>query len=413
MNTRDYLFTKGDLSATLDNVREKLRKEIGMLTSSQVEHGNREQVCAHFVSEYQIPNILLHEEALEVLEPREVEVQIQNRDFGRTYTAKKLEFKFELPFEGHGELLFHCKPSSYDFNPPQGKVHGNIVTLTIIASANEADGVKRTIAEWKQTLNRYISWQQSDVNAWNTQLPGLVRQLVEARRQKHEADRKLVVDIGVPVRRRGDPPAAYVFPLKQKQIAPKLPASKSGAIRKPEPVLDMAIYEEILDTLASMSVTMERCPSSFVGMKEEDLRMQFLIPLNSKFAGETSGETFNAAGKTDILIKQDDRIVFVAECKFWKGPKSLKDAIDQLLSYLTWRETKAAILLFNRNQNFSTVLSQIPEVFLTHPQLIRMETYKSETGFRFIVRHPNDSERHLIVTILAFDIPTTVQADQP
>ena len=407
MNTRDYLFTKGDLRATLDNVREKLRKEIGMLTSSQVEDGNREQVCAHFVSEYEISNIVLHEEALEVLEPREIEVQVKNRDFGRTYTAKKLEFKFELPFEGHGELLFHCKPSFYDFNPPQGKVQGQVVALTIVASPNEANDVKRAIGEWKQTLNRYISSQQPEVNAWNTELPGLVGQLVEARRQKHEADQKLVVDIGVPVRRRGDPPAAYVFPVKQKQIGPKLPSSKPGALRKPEPVLDMAIYEEILDTLASMSVTMERCPSSFVGMKEEDLRMQFLIPLNSKFAGETSGETFNAAGKTDILIKQDDRIVFVAECKFWKGPKSLSDAIDQLLGYLTWRETKAAILLFNRQREFSGVLAQIPALFEKHPQFIRAEPYPSETGYRFIVRHPTDQDRHLIVTLLAFDIPVS------
>ena len=141
--------------------------------------------------------------------------------------------------------------------------------------------------------------------------------------------------------------------------------------------------------------------------------MQFLIPLNSKYQGETSGETFNASGKTDILIKKDDRIIFVAECKFWKGPKSLSDAIDQLLSYLTWRETKAAILLFNRKRDFSSVLSQVTGVFHAHPQFIRVETYKSETGFRFIVRHPNDKERHLIVTVLAFDIPTAEQSDQP
>lgn len=405
MSTRYYLFTKGDLRATLDNVKEKIRKEIGMLTSSQVTDGNREQVCAHFVSEYEIPNIVLHEEALEVIEPREVEVQIRNRDFGNTFTAKKLEFRFELPFEGHGELLFHCKPSQHDFSPPEGKVHGKTLSLTIVASPNEADQVKRTITEWKRTLNRYISWQLAEVNGWNAQLPGVIGQLVEARHQKHEADKKLVVDIGVPVRRRGDPPAAYVFPVKPKKIVAHLPASKPGAIRKPEPVLEMAIYEEILDTLASMSVTMERCPSSFIGMKEEDLRMQFLIPLNSKFAGETSGETFNAAGKTDILIKQDDRIVFVAECKFWKGPKSLTDAIDQLLSYLTWRETKAAILLFNRQRDFSAVLAQVPAVFKSHPHFMRVESYSSETGFRFIVRHPEDSERHLIVTLLAFDVP--------
>ena len=133
--------------------------------------------------------------------------------------------------------------------------------------------------------------------------------------------------------------------------------------------------------------------------------MQFLIPLNSKFQGQASGETFNASGKTDILVKHQDRILFVAECKFWKGGQSLSDAIDQLLGYLTWRETKGAILLFNRNRDFSAVLAQVPKVIQAHPQFVRQERYEKSTGFRFAVRHPNDAARHLLVTILAFDVP--------
>jgi hypothetical protein len=174
---------------------------------------------------------------------------------------------------------------------------------------------------------------------------------------------------------------------------------------KPEPVLEMAVYEEILDTLAGMSVVMERSPSAFAGLDEEALRTHFQIPLNSKFQGMASGETFNAAGKTDILIKHEDRILFIAECKFWKGAQSLTDAISQLLSYLTWRETKAAILLFNQNKNFSSVLDQIPGIFARHPQFVRQERYEKMSGFRFVVRHPTDAGRHLLVTLLAFDVP--------
>lgn len=406
MSINDHLFVKGNLRATLDNVREKIRTEIGSLTASQVADADREKTCGYFISEYGFPPIELHEEGLEMLDPREVEVQETRRHFGGTFTQKKLEFRIEMPFSGRGDLLFHCQPSQHDFNPPKGKVQGQRVTMTILATANEADQVKQTINGWKQSINRYISWQKPEVDSWNASLAELVNQLVTSRKEKHEADGRLIVDIGIPVRRRGDPPKAYTFPVTPKSIVPKLPAPKAGAIRKPEPVLEMAVYEEILDTLASMSVTLERAPSSFVGMNEEDLRMQFLIPLNSKYQGETSGETFNAAGKTDILIKHEDRIIFVAECKFWKGPKSLSDAIDQLLSYLTWRETKAAILLFNRQREFSGVLAQVPALFEKHPQFVRAEPYPSETGFRFVIRHPKDQDRHLIVTLLAFDIPT-------
>jgi hypothetical protein len=184
-----------------------------------------------------------------------------------------------------------------------------------------------------------------------------------------------------------------------------MPTPKSNTTARQEPSIEMATYEDILDTLASMSVTMERCPSAFEGMDEENLRMQFLIPLNSKYKGETSGETFNASGKKDILIKREDRILFVAECKFWKGPQSLTKTIDQLLGYLTWRETKAAILLFNRQKDFSIVLEKIPDVFRQHACFVREEQYPGETGFRFVVRNPTDPQRHLLVTILAFDVP--------
>ena len=50
--------------------------------------------------------------------------------------------------------------------------------------------------------------------------------------------------------------------------------------------------------------------------------------------------------------------------KFWGGPKSLSDAIDQLLTYSSWRDTKTAILLFNKRLNLSTVLAKVSEVVL-------------------------------------------------
>jgi len=41
--------------------------------------------------------------------------------------------------------------------------------------------------------------------------------------------------------------------------------------------------------------------------------------LNTHYEGGATGETFNAAGKTDILIRVEDRNVFIGECKWWSG----------------------------------------------------------------------------------------------
>ena len=117
------------------------------------------------------------------------------------------------------------------------------------------------------------------------------------------------------------------------------------------------------------------------------------------------GETFNYTGKTDILIRVNSKNIFIAECKFWTGLQGLTDAIDQLLGYTGWRDTKTAILLFNRDRNFSTVLSKIPNAAESHPCFKRRIPVKDETGFRYVFRQPEDPNRELILTILAFDIP--------
>ena len=51
--------------------------------------------------------------------------------------------------------------------------------------------------------------------------------------------------------------------------------------------------------------------------------------------------------------------MFIADFKFWKGPKAFGEAIDQLLGYATWRDSKTAILVFNRGVETSKVLSAI------------------------------------------------------
>ena len=89
------------------------------------------------------------------------------------------------------------------------------------------------------------------------------------------------------------------------------------------------------------------------------------------YEGDATGETFNFDGKTDILIRKDGKNVFIAECKFWKGEKAFLETIDQLLSYLSWRDTKTAVVVFNRNAGFSAVLAKIAEITPEHPNFKR------------------------------------------
>ena len=55
-------------------------------------------------------------------------------------------------------------------------------------------------------------------------------------------------------------------------------------------------------------------------------------------------EAFNSDGKTDILIREEDKNVFIGECKFYDGPKTVTDTLKQICGYTTWRDVKLAII---------------------------------------------------------------------
>jgi hypothetical protein len=90
----------------------------------------------------------------------------------------------------------------------------------------------------------------------------------------------------------------------------------------------------------------ERLPSTYAGKDEESLRDHLILQLEPRFEYSSTGETFNKSGKTDILVRHQKSNIFVAECKFWGGAKKHFETIDQMLSYLTWRDSKTAIVYF-------------------------------------------------------------------
>ena len=157
--------------------------------------------------------------------------------------------------------------------------------------------------------------------------------------------------------------------------------------------------------MSNMVTVMERSPVAFGSMREEDLRQHFLVQLNGQYEGQATGETFNFEGKTDILGKSEGRNVFIAECKFWNGPKVLGDTVDQLLGYTSWRDTKTAVLLFNRKRALSTVLDKIAPTVAAHPNYVRELEFGDETSFRFVMKHRDDADRHLTMTVLVFELP--------
>ena len=90
-----------------------------------------------------------------------------------------------------------------------------------------------------------------------------------------------------------------------------------------------------------------------------------------------------------VTIRVKDRNIFIAECKFWSGEKSLRETIDQLLGYLSWRDTKAAVIIFSRNRDFSGVPQTIQGSVPKHPHLRGHWLDRARRRFdTFLATHP-------------------------
>jgi hypothetical protein len=79
--------------------------------------------------------------------------------------------------------------------------------------------------------------------------------------------------------------------------------------------------------------------------------------------------------------------------------------LGQLLGYLSWRDTKVALIVFNRQKSFSAILSAIPDLCSKHPCYERTLQQQSESSLRFIFHSPADSNRKIHLAVLAFDVP--------
>lgn len=229
------------------------------------------------------------------------------------------------------------------------------------------------------------------------------RQFFEKRKAELLKDKGLAASLGFPMKRRQDAPKTFIAPEVRRKVVTVRP--ETVAPFKPEPALDEKEYAHILKIIEGMTTVMERSPHTFYGMGEEDIRQHYLVQLNGQYEGQATGETFNHEGKTDILIRSDGRNIFIAECKFWRGEKVLEETVDQLLSYLSWRDTKAALIIFNRNKGLSAVIETAKNAMKAHPQYKRGPEVEGDTRFRYVLANPDDPNREIIVTLMIFDIP--------
>ncbi len=404
MNQDQPLFSKNELREVLEATKFRMKKEIEDYPQNKLLNTSPDDLAKYFREKYELLSISIKETEINVdMQETKVEFSQFNRYFDKSYYVPGTMIILNMPFDGDKDL-FYCQPSTFTFNPPHGFIRGDVLQIKIVRTDHDVKEAKDELNNLINDVKKYIGWIKSDIEPFNSNLLEIAKQQIDSRRQKILKDQGLLAGLGFPIKTISNPITTYISPEIRRKQALQPPPSSSQPYN-PEPILAMEEYENILSIIQKTASMLERSPRAFREMEEESLRDQFLVPLNSHYEGQTTGETFNFSGKSDILIRDRDRSVFVAECKIWRGPKSLSNAIDQILGYATWRDTKTAILVFNRNKKLTEVLLQIPDILQSHPNYKRELKSQNSTFFRCIIAHRDDPNRELILTVLVFEVP--------
>lgn len=308
---------------------------------------------------------------------------------------------YYLPFDGDKELL-EFKPNPCRMWTRRIFLKNNCVCFNIdytadsLQMSNEIENVKNNIQ------NQYHNLEK-EVKDYNSSLRPKISSYFKSRKEGIIEKNNTVASIGIPLRRKNDSQTYAVSTPKKKRIIRTEPKITEGT--QLEPVLSQEDYNFILKLIYDGGKVFERLPATYSNKDEESLRDHLIFILTPHFEGSVTGETFNKNGKTDILLRYKNTNVFVAECKFWRGIKSYFAAIDQLLSYLTWRDSKTALILFVDNKEIIPVIEQIKNETKNHENFVKKDEPKSESWLNYTFHLNWDKSRKLKLAVLIFHIP--------
>jgi hypothetical protein len=322
-----------------------------------------------------------------------------------------------FPYTGDAQLFRlygDTRPASPP--PPVFEALDGFLSKTYDIPKDKLDSIDQLVKHEHSGAERFYAHVRRMAPEYNKEILNAARSILGDRLRElseNKAAQAKLNESKIAVRKRTDESARVLLPPKRTQLSIAQLKTTIDPVR--EFVLGISEYDDILKTISSMVTVMERSPSVFASMDEESLRTILLVALNGLYEGQATGETFNGHGKTDILIRREDRNVFIAECLMWQGPAYITSKMNQqLFKYAIWRDSKLALIVFSRGVNFTHVVKTMQTTIESHPQFVRKMEWKHETGFRYEFRRHDDPSRHFVLTAIAFSVPNAiVQSDVP
>lgn len=399
------VFGTGKLGRHLEDRLRELSNEVHSEPRNQLLNVNPTEYIEYLVHNYSVEPVVLHLDRMVGdydLQQLPLRDRPANRDIDLSGSIEVQVITYEIPFSGSRSLIWP-EPSPTIGWTREVQVMNDVLSFEVANRNDDTENIKREVNDVIVNMNTQAQHSARQVEAWNAGLRKAAEQVFHARRDKHLKDLGVMEALGVPIKQSENVPATFSIPVEKKTVVIQKPRA-SAAPFSPEYTLAASIYQSILQMCYDFGVEMERHPGIYRDRTEPDIRDFFIMMLSPHFQS-TTGETFNCKGKTDILVRHEGKNAFVAECKKWRGVVEHHKNINQALSYLTWRDSKAALIYFIEKVNLQPVLDKIVSETKTHPCHVEYEGQQEEGWYAFRLHLLGDDTRGVSFAILCFHCP--------
>lgn len=393
-----------------------LKADIDQLSKDEVLNLEQDDYLDYLFDKYSLEPIHILQDSEIVHEPESIKKEVEwpyngyhYGIHGRKVIRSGYKIKVSYQFTGNSDLFFVCPNSIIIGGGASAELEIDHINsrIYLVFEVWEQDAERfqqDKISTFENKISQYLTINP-DVETFNSQIKQIALKELERRRKEYLAENIFFKAINVTPNQ--DTPLKIIVPTIQKKRIP-MPQVENRRYET-YPSMSNEMYEDILAECYKSGQALERKPSLYQGKHEESLRDQFLFKLESRYDSVTAtGETFNHGGKTDICLKDatSGANLFIAECKFWHGTQAFHNALDQLFDrYLTIRDTKAALIFFVLENNFSGVLNTITEEAKKHKYYVSAQGNRGKSSFSYIFHLPTDSETTVYLEIMAFHFP--------
>jgi hypothetical protein len=295
--------------------------------------------------------------------------------------------------------IYELLPSSFSSASPKVSYTKGWISTEVPASDTVVENVISEIKSDIEVRNKDIEKYQQEARLYT-------KKLLQKRKSQFENEDALFQAISkkvsVPLKQKED--FSTVIPTKLR-YSEKIKAIAPPKAQPPkEYFLERDKFNAIFNLIDNSCLSFERTPRTFTKLEEEELRDVILSNLNGVFEGDAVGEAFSKLGKTDIFLQINKGGIFIAECKFWIGPVTLKNTVQQILGYLTWRDSFGIIILFVKRKNFTKIIDAIS------PNVEELSSYSygikklNESQFKAFHHMPEDDKKLVEIHYLLYNL---------